>query len=357
MTEVDNKNPLFAGQREASGAETFSRYQYQYHFALFKALNAHTNADEYAVLVEYHEDVVFSNSLDLTVAKFEFNQVKTSKQPIDVSAVIRLKSGKSIIGKMVISAKKFEKGLCALSLVSANGFDLALKDPDLNLKQLYLTDLTEEVRKKIIQALRKEFNDDKFELPSHFSFLNPELFFGNYRDTILALIVRVVTQLFPDSRSSPEDIYRTLIDELNSKGTVTYDLEKWDELLQAKALTSTTVSKVFNQFTNLRDDGVIQARFESIAGELGLNTITRRNLSKAFGRYRLNKLGNRSKSQIDVSKELTDAINSILEGEVTSIGDLIKRSRERVSASLIEKFSTDEDLDAAIILEYIDNHL
>ena len=357
MTGVDNNNPLFAGQRETSGAETFSRYQYQYHYALFKALNAHNDVNEYAVLVEYHEDIVFSNSLDRSVAKFEFSQVKTNDQPIDVGAIIKLKSGKSVIGKMIIGSRQFEENLIALNLVSANGFDLELKNSDLNLKQLYLSDLTEEVSTKISNALRKELQDEKFELPAHFSFLKPDLLFGNYRDTIFALIVHVIAKAFPGSRSSAEDIYRSLIDELYSKGTITYDLKKWDELLQSKALTSITVAKVLSQFTNLRDDGAVQSKFESIATELGLNSITKRNLSKAFSRYRLNKTGNRSKSQIDVSKDINEAIASILGEGVSSIEGLIRTTKDRLNTTTIQKFPIGDDLDAAIILEYIDNHL
>ena len=357
MTQVDNSSPLFASQRETSGAETFNRYRYQYHFALFKALTAHTKAGEYAVLIEYHEDVVFSNSLDRTKAKFEFSQVKTNDEPINVSTIIKLKSGKSIIGKMIVGAKQFETDLNALHLVSANGFDLEMQNPDLHLKQVYLSDLNEDASKKILSALKKEFNDDKFELPAHFSFLKPDLLIGNYRDTILALIVHVIGEAFPDSRSSPEDIYRSLIDELYSKGTVTYDLRKWDELLHAKALTSVTVAKVLSQFTNLRDDGVVQAKFEGIVSELGLNSITKRNLSKAFSRYRLNKTGNRSKSQIDISKDINETITEILGGGLESMEQLLAMTKPRLTAMTIQTFPLAEDLDAAIILEYIDNHL
>lgn len=357
MTENDNINPLFAGQREKSGAETFSRYQYQYHYALYKALNAHLNANEYAVLIEYHEDVVFSNSLDPDAAEFEFNQVKTNDQPIDVGSMIKLKSGKSIIGKMIIGSQKFQGKMNGLNLVSANGFALELKEPELNLRQLYLSDLKDEVGLKITDALRRELDNNQFELPLHFSLVVPDLLFGNYRDTILATIVRVVSMTFHDSRSSPDDIYRTLIDELYSKGTITYDLKQWDWLLKSKALTSDTVSKVIRQFTNLRNDGAIQTKFESIVVELGLNSITKRNLSRAFSRYRLNKTGNRSQNQIDLSKNINEVIESVLTGGVSDMENLMKSTVDRLSIKTRQQFLTSDELDAAIILEYIDNHL
>lgn len=357
MTGLDNTNPLFAGQREKSGSETFSRYQYQYHFALFKALTSHSDIDEYAVLIEYHEDVVFANSLNSTLAKFEFNQVKTNDQPIDASAVLKLKSGKSVLGKMLDGSKKFKTSLEGLNLVSANGFAFELKNPELSLKQLTLSDLSDDLKTKILNALRKELNDEKFEFPANFCFVASDLSFVNYRDTILATIVHVISKSFPDSRSSPEDIYRVLIDELYSKGTVIYDLKQWENLLQSKALTSVTVAKVLNQFTNLRDDGVVQAKFETICAELGLNSITKRDLSQAFGRYRLNRTGNRSKTQIDVSKEINEVIKTILDEGVSSITGLLETGKNRLSEKAKLQLNTNNDIDAALILEYISNHL
>ena len=66
-------NPLAAAQRETAGAQTFEKYEYQYHWALCRILGAHENYNDYAVFIELHEDVVLATSTDESVARFEFN--------------------------------------------------------------------------------------------------------------------------------------------------------------------------------------------------------------------------------------------------------------------------------------------
>ncbi len=78
MTKTENRNPLFDSQREKSGAKTFDKYSYQYHWALYKVISEHDKKSEYAVFIELHEDVVVCDSLDSEKANFEFNQIKTN---------------------------------------------------------------------------------------------------------------------------------------------------------------------------------------------------------------------------------------------------------------------------------------
>jgi hypothetical protein len=73
---MGDSNPLLAAQRETSGASTFEKYDYQYHWALFRALDEYSKDREFVVFVELHEDVVIGSSLSSEHAMFEFNQVK-----------------------------------------------------------------------------------------------------------------------------------------------------------------------------------------------------------------------------------------------------------------------------------------
>lgn len=74
-----NKNPLYSSQREKSGANTYLKYQYQYNWGLSRVISEHESLNDYAVFIELHEDVVVSDSLDASKARFSFNQVKTDK--------------------------------------------------------------------------------------------------------------------------------------------------------------------------------------------------------------------------------------------------------------------------------------
>ena len=65
-----NENPLAVPQREISGAQTFEKYEYQYHWALCRVIDEHSKLSEYALFMEYHEDVVLSDSLNCKKANF-----------------------------------------------------------------------------------------------------------------------------------------------------------------------------------------------------------------------------------------------------------------------------------------------
>ena len=102
MTNSAKNNPLFDSQREKSGAMTFDKYSFQYHWALHRIFAEHENSKEYAVIIELHEDVVISDSLEVSIAKFEFNQVKTNNTPFNTYQLVqKKKNGSSVLGKLV----------------------------------------------------------------------------------------------------------------------------------------------------------------------------------------------------------------------------------------------------------------
>ena len=126
MTEIMT-NPLAIKQREKKGAETFGKYDYQYHWALCRLLDEHQANQEYAIFVEYHEDVVIANSLDKQKAKFEFNQIKCiDGNRFTIVSLTRIpnKANNSVLGKLISSGagKPFKNSISTINLVATNGF-------------------------------------------------------------------------------------------------------------------------------------------------------------------------------------------------------------------------------------------
>ena len=93
---MPKQNPLAKSQREKIGADTFADYLYQYHWALYRAVQEHGKEKEYAIFIELHEDVVVANSLDGDAATFEFNQVKTTKRKFSVTELCKTSLKKDI---------------------------------------------------------------------------------------------------------------------------------------------------------------------------------------------------------------------------------------------------------------------
>ncbi|GJM63217.1 DUF4297 domain-containing protein [Persicobacter diffluens] len=350
----DTLNPLLASQREKSGAETYEKYSYQYHWALYRVLNEHDNLKEYAVFIELHEDVVVSDSLDAKNANFEFNQVKTNRGRFTPNKLAhQKKNDKSVLGKLISSGleKPFTSKITELNLVALNDFALELKNNDLSLSKITLDDLSDGQLEELENEMKKEMGIDA--LPSNIQFIVPELSEKNFQNDIIASIAKLITNLFPASYSSPIDIYRLLIDEVNRKGTVTYDFTKWDELLRNKALTSTTVTKVLNEFTNIKDEAKIDIEFSNICSEIGLKSIEAKVLKRSFNRYRTLRISNSSVLQNDLTNYFVKEIESIINNGTTDFKDLIEQVKKEIPKNISNVFHSDIEITSAIICEYI----
>lgn len=111
-SEIEMDNPLAVAQRESAGAESYDRFEYQYHWALCQAFSAYRNAKDFAVFMEYHEDVIIADSLDKEKVKFTFNQVKAnSSVRYTTKSLTKRDKGKknekpSLLGKLCSSAHK-----------------------------------------------------------------------------------------------------------------------------------------------------------------------------------------------------------------------------------------------------------
>lgn len=349
-----NKNPLYFAQREKAGPETYKKYGYQYHWALYRVLSNHESLREYAVFVELHEDVVVADSLSADSAKFEFNQVKTNKGKFTAhKLVISKKKGSSVLGKLISSGqdKPFSNRIKELNLVALNDFSLELNKEKVQLNKITLTDLSKKQLKQLEVEIKKELNISS--LPANLNFIVPALSENNYQNDVISTIANLIKSLSPSSFYDPVEVYKLLIDEVNKKGVVTYDFSQWDDLLKNKALTSITVTKVINEFTSLKDEGKIEAEFYSICNELNLKIIESKSLKRAFDRYRLLRVGNRSGSQLKTTKAITRLIDSIISKEVKDFLMLLDEVCRNLPKGVSEQFDSEIDVKAAIICEYI----
>ncbi|MBT2622836.1 DUF4297 domain-containing protein [Chryseobacterium sp. ISL-6] len=354
MNHITNQNPLLATQREKAGSETFEKYSYQYHWALYRILNDHIKTKEYAVFVELHEDVVISDSLDSSKARFEFNQVKTTKGRFTAHKLVHQKKNKKcVLGKLISSGygKPFKDKITELNLIALNDFSLTLKIEGLSLNKITLDDLSDAQFKELEDAIKNELGIPS--LPPNIQFIVPELSEKNFQNDVIASIAKLVSVLFPSSHCSPLEIYRLLIDEINRKGKLTYDFTKWDELLTNKALTSLTVTEVINSFTNIKEEAKVETEFYAICSELKINSINSKLLKRSFDRYRTKRISNSSTVQMDTTNFIVDQIQINVDKGVDNLEQLIESVKIKMPKNIIRQFNEDIDIKSAIICEYI----
>jgi hypothetical protein len=354
MTDKKENNPLFDGQREKAGASTFDKYSFQYHWALFRVITNHSDQKEYAVIIELHEDVVVSNSLEVDKAKFEFNQVKTNNASFNTYQLVKKKkSGSSVLGKLIkgITGKPYASKIDTLNLIATQKFNLELEKKDVDLKIIRKEDLSKGQLADLEKELKKEIDLD--ELPSNLRFIFSDLPDSNYQEILIGIISRVITSLFPGSYYNSESIYTLLIDELYRKGRVTYDFAKWDELLKNKALTSLQVTKVINDFTNIKDEAKIEAEFNNICFEMGLKSIQAKKLKRSFDRYKRQRISNSSTLQKDTTSFFVDQIEKAINDGIQELTILIDRIFTSAPTKIKKQFPTKDEFSTALICEYI----
>lgn len=349
---TDNINPLYVEQREIKGAETHGKYLYQYNWALYRAFQKQEKSEEYAIFVEFHEDVIISNSLNSTDAKFEFNQIKDVKKKYNEKNITKIEKGdkNSILGKLLESSfnKKIDDKIDKIQLVSTGGFDIKFKNKNLRLDEISLNDIDVSSLELFSQQIEKELNLNCF--PLNLYFLVPDMPSNGFQIFLIGYIATTVKRLFPHSFTSAEDIYLPLIDELNRKGVVTYDFKQWDRLLEQKALTSITVTKIINEFTNRKQDEIVYRELDGHFRDLFLNTLQQKKWRKRFDKYYLQRIGNKSNLQLDTSNKIIFAINA---NEEDNISKLIELVTEQLDNAIKEQFTEEKSLETAILCELI----
>ena len=139
------------------------------------------------------------------------------------------------------------------------------------------------------------------------------------------------------------------MDELERKGIVTDDFKDWDKLLENKALTSITVGQVINEFTKRKNDDKVFRKFNTILDELGFKAMQKTKYEKSFGKYYLNRIGNKTIGQLDIRKAIEDNLDNC-DDEIKKLIELVV---SHLSESIKEQFPDSIGIQTAIICEYI----
>lgn len=354
-------NPLAAAQRETAGAQTFEKYEYQYHWALCRILGAHENSDDYVVFIELHEDVVLATSTDESVARFEFNQVKNvsatpwnQKKLISVPKATPNKIKNSILGKMLqgVRKKPFVDKLSSLDLVATCGFNLPPKTDGLKLSIISIGDLHDDCLKDIQAAIDKELGT--YPIPKTLRFITPDLPASGFQDVAIGRISKLVDVKAPGAKCNASTIYRVLIDDLHRKGTVAFDFTEWKNLVKNKGTTHSDVERVISSYTERKGIEVFLQDFEDIINDLELKSNRRIQVRRAFERYHNAVRLERTLIAIDNQQAVKEAVECNFESFVEQgvkefMGQALASLPEATQRNLVDL----ESAQAAIIYELL----
>lgn len=314
-------NSLNTPQREVAGRTTIIKFDYQFHWALLKALHYYKEDTDFILCVEYHDDVLFvlCENPELPLRHdndaIELIQVKALKKACTKASITKTteKSPNSIIGKMILgmSGKEFEDKVRSLGLVSASGFvDLRHKD-DIDYEIVYLTDLSKETLSFFTESIDKEFTtlDDanKKDILRKIALINTSLKEDNMRAHLIGEISQTLETKFKNGYYRHSDIYVTLMDEMRKKCSIPYSYRDWYEFKKRKGLTNDDIDTVKN--THHRDEILIRPSL--LLPELKYPLILKLKINKEFVKHH-NLLLDKAKniSEYKLYKKIQEMLNS-----------------------------------------------
>lgn len=345
-------NPLGVSQRENKGAETFAKYEYQYHWAFCRIIEEQKKQKQYALFMEYHEDVILSSSLDPNFALFEFNQIKNKKSPkYNTQNVTERKNGKnSVLGKLINSChnKPFYEKIDSINLVASCGFNFSLRG-DMNLSIIKIDDLSGESYNKLSESVLNELG---CKIPKNLNFIIPELTIDNQQDTIVGKIASMINELYPNSHCDALGLYRNIIDDLHRKGTIPYDYHNWSDVLDKKSVNSENVTKTIPSFiTSPSADKVIEDTNEVI-NELGITGfMQRKSIKNDIRSIHLAAIGMPESRLLNLRKSISKILDEVYD-RYDCVKDLISHVNNNLSERT-KNMAIDYDLDRYIIYEIV----
>lgn len=148
---------------DRSGATAANRFQFQLSWALCRLLELHSTAQEYAIILDYHDDVLELDH-EITPSRIDFHQVKSkSGGTWTTKSLLKRPAGKtgaksSILGKLIQHCTTFGKHTRLTCFISNRPVNLPLqgnKKPD-EVEQFSLADAADSARKTVLDALKKE---------------------------------------------------------------------------------------------------------------------------------------------------------------------------------------------------------
>lgn len=349
-------NILGHAQRETSGATTFGKYNFQYHWALCRIIEKHKSNADYALLIEYHEDVVIADSLFGSSAKFEFFQVKNTGNSFTVDSLTKRVKGaeglkNSILGKLLSSCigTEYETRISEIGLVSSSGFSFDQKDNKLKLDIITSGDLSVDCLSGLTGKLKSELGIDIF--PENLKFIIPKIKLENQEEFVIARFAELVNEIFPNSHCNAVNIYRAIIDEIHRKGQNTYDFTMWEKMVEDKSLTSHTVKDVIAVNTTSPKFEDFEKDFEYLAkSDMKWNTLTYRKMVKKIKQIYLRRVGYASAFDMNIMRTAQQALSNVPEEDYTETSDYIKAVVMKAKELNIEsQIPEDDDILCEII--------
>lgn len=310
-TEIVRKKP-----REKAGAHTGSMYTFQKHWGMCKLLELHRIGKDYAVVFEYHDDIlVFDSSTKPKYVSFFQVKGKTTNGNWTLGKLLERKppTANSILGKMYINRVNFSDSVESINFVSnaPYSFHLVSEGKATSCPSTGCSKLHSSVIKKIFETLKEEHgidSDDGFVNQTFF--LSADIDIRNQEDSPKARLIEALEEGFPGIPYNIPPIYRMVLDEIKRRSDNTEDFTDFDSLLKKKAITKIEFNEMLKTMVSQTSNE--QKKCEEIIGRLNGTEAAPMDVVDMFSRHYRRVLIERKNGDsafLELQKDIQQIIN------------------------------------------------
>jgi hypothetical protein len=271
-------------EREKGGKIANKRFAYQARWALSLAIQKHRSGDDYAVAVEFHDDVVLLND-PVSPTSLAFYQVKTKNKGTWTIGPLftrdKKKTGSaSYIGKLFDNFRRFPKHTASLNFVT--NLPCASLDPDVADQPFNACKKSEDFetfKKKLLDEC-SEATDEHCDI---FRFVLSDLSLGDPDTHTLGKLVQFITEEIGDDISfNPTKLFLIFTNEFERRSRADTPTDSLASLVKAKAVTRADVDGWLNAVRHQRP----KPKWEDVSAHLScLPPLELLRLRKIWARY------------------------------------------------------------------------
>lgn len=207
---------------DTSGARSANRFQFQLAWALCRLLELHSLGEGYAIILDYHEDVVELDD-ETNPTAIDFHQVKTASKNWTLRSLTKRENGKeglkpSILGKLAAHRGTFSETR-KTNFVSNWPTNFELKDgkKTAEVETYCLDDVKSSIRDGIVQKIKEERGEQlDAQSITQTVFTRTELTPADFENQCIGRVAKFLEKEV-DDRSPTNAIYKTLKSELERR--------------------------------------------------------------------------------------------------------------------------------------------
>ena len=356
---------LLQPPREVDGARVNNRMGYQKNWAIWKILTMHQEDRDYAVLLDYHDDVVVLEP-SANPEHVDFYQIKTTTEPHWTCGDLLRSDGPSgcIFSKMCINIIKFKAYARLVALVSNKSFGLKVggKAADAS-TQLNATDIDAEEFDKLVERAHNELVSegpiDPEEARRVIQFIVADLPLENQHLFIIGKVASCLAHVFSncrDQRFDVKQVYDRLYSEVE-RCTKFENLEKIrspSDLLAFKTITRNDITDTLKAFDPRLEPEQAFKSVETSLQRLGYSDSRISHFRREWRKYAALTKDPQDASVRALRAEVRVFLLDVRTTDWGSLGDLMCTGVLRISpriTHLPDKYRDELFLSAAILME------